>query len=52
MRPKGSFKSAAYGIEAAEYSYAEDVLKGNFEEIVFTYTDRVESLVQMEKIKL
>lgn len=41
---RGSFENSAYGIvEAAEYSYAEDVLKGNFEEIVFTYTDRVES---------
>ena len=40
---KGAFKNTAYGIiEAAELSYAMDVLEGNNEEVIFTYTDGVE----------
>ena len=37
---KGAFKDSAYGIiKAAEFSYAKDVLQGNNEEIIITYTD-------------
>jgi len=41
---KGAFKNTAYGIiEAGELSYVDEVLKGNKEEITYTYEDGVES---------
>ena len=49
---KGVFKNTAYGIiEAAELEYAQNTLKGNKEEVTFTYTDGVESS-SIEKRKL
>jgi prepilin-type N-terminal cleavage/methylation domain-containing protein len=40
---KGAFKSTAYGIiEAAEFEFSQNLLKGNTEEVIFTYIDGVE----------